>query len=35
VTAQIQQYEDTAGLLVALGGGWWNDEVGPDKVASR
>jgi len=24
-TAQIQQFEDTAGLLVALGGGWWND----------
>ena len=27
--------EDTAGLLVALGGGWWNDKVGPDKVVSR
>jgi NodT family efflux transporter outer membrane factor (OMF) lipoprotein len=24
-TAQIQQFEDTAGLLVALGGGWWQD----------
>jgi NodT family efflux transporter outer membrane factor (OMF) lipoprotein len=24
-TAQIQQYEDTADLLVALGGGWWKD----------
>jgi len=24
-TAQIQQYQDTAGLLVALGGGWWRD----------
>jgi NodT family efflux transporter outer membrane factor (OMF) lipoprotein len=24
-TAQIQQYQDTAGLLVALGGGWWKD----------
>ena len=27
VTAQIQQFEDTADLLVALGGGWWNDKV--------
>ena len=27
-SAQIQQYEDTAGLLVALGGGWWNDRIG-------
>ncbi|HTW39008.1 MAG TPA: efflux transporter outer membrane subunit [Steroidobacteraceae bacterium] len=26
-TAQIQQFEDTAGLLVALGGGWWKDRV--------
>jgi NodT family efflux transporter outer membrane factor (OMF) lipoprotein len=26
-TAQIQQLEDTAGLLVALGGGWWKDRV--------
>jgi NodT family efflux transporter outer membrane factor (OMF) lipoprotein len=26
-TAQIQQFEDTAGLLVALGGGWWNDRI--------
>ncbi|MFZ1099293.1 MAG: hypothetical protein WAN26_07805 [Steroidobacteraceae bacterium] len=24
-SAQVQQYEDTAGLLVALGGGWWQD----------
>jgi NodT family efflux transporter outer membrane factor (OMF) lipoprotein len=24
-TAQVQQYQDTAGLLVALGGGWWQD----------
>jgi NodT family efflux transporter outer membrane factor (OMF) lipoprotein len=24
-TAQVQQYEDSAGLLVALGGGWWQD----------
>jgi NodT family efflux transporter outer membrane factor (OMF) lipoprotein len=40
VTAQVEQYEDTAGLLVALGGGWWNEKsiagrtvAGP--VASR
>ncbi len=26
-TAQIQQLEDTAGLLVALGGGWWKDRL--------
>jgi NodT family efflux transporter outer membrane factor (OMF) lipoprotein len=25
VTAQIQQFEDTADLLVALGGGWWSN----------
>ncbi|MGP8033384.1 MAG: efflux transporter outer membrane subunit [Steroidobacteraceae bacterium] len=25
-TAQIQQFQDTAGLLVALGGGWWQDQ---------
>ena len=24
-TAQVQQLQDTAGLLVALGGGWWTD----------
>lgn len=24
-TAQVQQFQDTAGLLVALGGGWWQD----------
>ena len=23
----IQQYEDTADLLVALGGGWWNNHL--------
>lgn len=23
-SAQVQQFEDTAGLLVALGGAWWN-----------
>jgi NodT family efflux transporter outer membrane factor (OMF) lipoprotein len=28
-TAQIQQYQDTAGLLVALGGGWWRDAADP------
>jgi NodT family efflux transporter outer membrane factor (OMF) lipoprotein len=26
-TARIQQFEDTAGLLVALGGGWWKDRI--------
>jgi NodT family efflux transporter outer membrane factor (OMF) lipoprotein len=26
-TAQIQQFQDTAGLLVALGGGWWQDRI--------
>ena len=26
-TARIQQYQDTADLLVALGGGWWEDGV--------
>lgn len=25
VTSQIQQFQDTADLLVALGGGWWNN----------
>jgi NodT family efflux transporter outer membrane factor (OMF) lipoprotein len=24
-TAQVQQFQDTAGLVVALGGGWWQD----------
>jgi outer membrane protein TolC len=33
VTAEIQQYEDTADLLVALGGGWWNDKIVPDRAA--
>ena len=33
-TAKVQQYQDTAGLLVALGGGWWNDGLlGPGRVA--
>jgi outer membrane protein TolC len=37
VTAQIQQYEDTADLLVALGGGWWNEgpDLGRAGVAAR
>jgi hypothetical protein len=26
-TAQIEQLQDTAGLFVALGGGWWKDGV--------
>jgi NodT family efflux transporter outer membrane factor (OMF) lipoprotein len=29
VTAQIQQLQDTAGLLVAVGGGWWQDAADP------
>ncbi len=24
--AQVQQLQDTAGLVVALGGGWWKDQ---------
>jgi NodT family efflux transporter outer membrane factor (OMF) lipoprotein len=27
-TARIQQFQDTAGLLVALGGAWWKDDAG-------
>jgi NodT family efflux transporter outer membrane factor (OMF) lipoprotein len=27
VSAQVQQFEDTAGLLTALGGGWWHDPI--------
>lgn len=26
-TAQVQQFQDTAGLLVALGGGWWQQQA--------
>lgn len=26
-TAEVQQYEDTASLLVAIGGGWWKDGI--------
>jgi NodT family efflux transporter outer membrane factor (OMF) lipoprotein len=26
-TAEVQQYDDTAGLLVAVGGGWWKDGI--------
>ena len=26
-TAQIQQFQDTAGLLIALGGGRWREEA--------
>jgi NodT family efflux transporter outer membrane factor (OMF) lipoprotein len=29
VTAQIQQLQDSAGLLVALGGAWWQDAADP------
>jgi NodT family efflux transporter outer membrane factor (OMF) lipoprotein len=28
-TAQIEQFQDTADLLVALGGGWWKDSIAP------
>jgi NodT family efflux transporter outer membrane factor (OMF) lipoprotein len=31
VTAQIEQFQDTADLLVALGGGWWNE----GRIAAR
>jgi len=27
VSAEVQQFEDSAGLLVAMGGGWWNDRL--------
>jgi outer membrane protein TolC len=27
VSAQVQQFTDSAGLLTALGGGWWNDQI--------
>jgi outer membrane protein TolC len=26
-TAQIQQFQDTAGLLVAVGGAWWQQPI--------
>jgi NodT family efflux transporter outer membrane factor (OMF) lipoprotein len=29
VNAQVQQFRDTASLLLALGGGWWNDQIEP------
>ncbi|HTV51440.1 MAG TPA: efflux transporter outer membrane subunit [Steroidobacteraceae bacterium] len=33
-TAQVQQFQDTAGLLVALGGAWWQDPAaGPPGAA--
>ena len=28
VSAQVQQFTDSASLLTALGGGWWNDRIG-------
>ena len=28
-SAQVQQFEDAANLLVAVGGGWWNTSVAP------
>jgi outer membrane protein TolC len=27
VSAEVQQFTDTASLLTALGGGWWNDTI--------
>jgi NodT family efflux transporter outer membrane factor (OMF) lipoprotein len=30
VSARVQQFTDTASLLTALGGGWWNDKVEVD-----
>jgi NodT family efflux transporter outer membrane factor (OMF) lipoprotein len=27
VSARVQQYTDSASLLTALGGGWWNDKI--------
>jgi len=27
VSAQVQQFTDSASLLTALGGGWWNDRI--------
>jgi NodT family efflux transporter outer membrane factor (OMF) lipoprotein len=35
-TARVQQYQDTADLLVALGGAWWRDAAaGPASTAGR
>jgi len=28
-SAQVQQFEDAANLLVAVGGGWWNTSIAP------
>ena len=33
VSAQVQQFTDSAGLLTALGGGWWNDQIIPPPSA--
>ena len=27
VSARVQQFTDSASLLTALGGGWWNDKL--------
>jgi outer membrane protein TolC len=27
VSARVQQFTDSASLLTALGGGWWNDKI--------
>jgi NodT family efflux transporter outer membrane factor (OMF) lipoprotein len=34
-TAQVQQFQDTAGLLVALGGAWWQDPAAGPPSALR
>jgi NodT family efflux transporter outer membrane factor (OMF) lipoprotein len=34
-TARIQQYQDTAGLLVALGGAWWKDQAATGNAAAK
>jgi NodT family efflux transporter outer membrane factor (OMF) lipoprotein len=34
-TARIQQYQDTAGLLVALGGAWWKDPAATGSRSAR
>jgi outer membrane protein TolC len=34
-TAQIQQYQDTAGVLVALGGAWWKEPAATGSAGAR
>ncbi len=35
IKAEAQRYQDTAALLVALGGGWWNTPAGDHAVADK